>query len=46
MAFGTDFETGTGNSGSMRINCHCLYLGEATQKSVRYTEFLFYTMIP
>ena len=34
MAFGVDFKTGTGNSGSLWINCHCLHLGEATQKSV------------
>ncbi len=31
-AFGTDFETGTGNSGSLWINCHCLHLGKAAQK--------------
>jgi len=23
MTFGADFETDTGNSGSIRINCHC-----------------------
>ena len=33
MAFGADFEPDTGNSGSKRLNCHRLYLGEATQKN-------------
>ena len=32
MAFGVDFETNIDNSGSLCINCHHLYLGEATQK--------------
>jgi len=35
MPFGVDFEPDTGNSGSIRINYHRLYLGEAAQKSVR-----------
>ena len=34
MAFGADFETDTGNSGSMLINCHYLLIGEAAQKIV------------
>ena len=34
MAFGTDFETGTGNIGFIQINCHCLHSGEAAQKTV------------
>ncbi len=34
MAFGADFETDTGNSGSILINCKCLHLGEAAQKIV------------
>ena len=37
-AFGTDFETGTGNSGSLWINCHCLHLGKAAQKIVSQLE--------
>ena len=34
MPFGVDFEPDTGNSGSIRINYHRLYFGEAAQKSV------------
>ena len=37
-AFGTDFETGTGNSGSLWINCHCLQLSEAAQKNVMFIK--------
>ncbi len=35
MPFGADFETNIGNRDFNVINCHRLYLGEATQKSVR-----------
>jgi len=35
-----DFEPDTGNSGSIRINYHRLYLGEAAQKSVEAVEKL------
>ncbi len=35
MPFGVDFEPGNGNREFNVINCHRLYLGEATQKSVR-----------
>ena len=34
MAFGTDFEPDTGNSGSKCINYHSIEFDEATQKSV------------
>ncbi len=35
MPFGADFETNIGNRDFNVINCHRLYLGEATQKSVK-----------
>ena len=38
MPFGVDFETNIGNRDFNVINCHRLYLGEATQKSVNYTK--------
>ncbi len=48
-AFGTDFETGIANSGSLWINCHCLHLGEAAQKIVmcivKINKIVFITMI-
>ena len=34
MTFEVDFEPDTSNSDYIRINCHFLYLDEATQKSV------------
>ena len=37
MPFG-DFETNIGNRDFNVINCHRLYLGEATQKSVEAVE--------
>lgn len=40
-AFGTDFETSTGNSGSLWKNCHCLHLGEAAQKIVMLHKVQF-----
>lgn len=30
--FGTDFETDTGNSGSIQINCHCVLLRRSCSK--------------
>ncbi len=32
MAFGADFETDIGNSGSMRINCHCTLIRRSSSK--------------
>jgi hypothetical protein len=38
MTFRADFEPDIGNSGSIRINCHCLCHGEAAQVAVDAVE--------